>query len=178
MPVGAALLGLLLRLHGQSWDPQRRWRRPPARFFFSLDALMIGSFLSIIGVITTRHSLKLIVYYTEISLLCKEETEIIAMAEKAVSSGGIPELTGLLPVVPPGVRGQVITCTVISRWVVSSVLHCFQLPAADGSREACDPHTDPTSPITKCEDKKDPSHPCGTCAFRRWYLLSTDLREK
>ena len=27
-----------------------------------------------------------------------------------------------------------------------------------GSREACKPHTDPTSHITKCEDKEDPSH--------------------
>ena len=61
----------------------------------------------------------------------------------------------------------VITCTFTARWVASNALYHFQLPAADGSREACDPHTDPTSPITKCEDKKDPSHPCGTIAFRR-----------
>ena len=55
---------------------------------------------------------------------------------------------------PPGRVSQVITCTGFSRWVVSSMLLRFQLPAAYGSREACDPHTDPTSPITKCEDKK------------------------
>ena len=43
----------------------------------------------------------------EICLLCKGETEIIRpYAEKAVSSGGIPELTGLLPVVPPGVGAK------------------------------------------------------------------------
>lgn len=53
---------------------------------------------------------------------------------------------------------QVITCTFFRRWVVSSLLYRSQRPAADGSREVCEPHTDPTSPITKCEDKKDPSH--------------------
>ena len=53
--------------------------------------------------------------------------------------------------------GQVITCTYKSRWVVSSLLYCFQHPTANGSREACKPHTDPTSPITGCEDKKDPN---------------------
>ena len=31
------------------------------------------------------------------------------------------------------------TCTILDRWVVSVRLYCFQLPAADGSWEACKP---------------------------------------
>ena len=63
---------------------------------------------------------------------------------------------------PAGPWGPSYNLHRFSRWVVSSVLRSFQLPAADGSREACCSHTDPTSPITKCEDKKDPSHLAGS----------------
>ena len=31
------------------------------------------------------------------------------------------------------------TCTITARWVASNALYHFQLPAADGSREACKP---------------------------------------
>ena len=40
------------------------------------------------------------------------------------------------------------------RWVASSRLYCFQLPAANGSREACKPQADLASHITKCGLKK------------------------
>lgn len=63
---------------------------------------------------------------------------------------------------PAGPWGPSYNLHRFSRWVVSSVLRSFQLPAADGNREACCSHTDPTSPITKCEDKKDPSHLAGS----------------
>ena len=49
----------------------------------------------------------------------------------------------------------VITCTFKDRWVASSTLYRFQLPAANGSREACEPRADPASLITKCGLKKD-----------------------
>ena len=86
-----------------------------------------------------------------------------------------------------GREGRVITCTVPSRWVVSSLLYCFQHPAAEGSREACKPHTDPTSPITKCEDNIDPSRPrrdhhnggciqCSRFSGRRKGILGKNLR--
>lgn len=57
----------------------------------------------------------------------------------------------------------VITCTFTDRWVASNALYRFQLPAADGSREACEPRADPASRITKCGLKKDLSRtPQGT----------------
>lgn len=49
----------------------------------------------------------------------------------------------------------VITCTFTARWVASNALYHFQLPAADSSREACEPRADPASRITKCGLKKD-----------------------
>ena len=49
----------------------------------------------------------------------------------------------------------VITCTFTDRWVASNPLYRFQHPAADCSREACEPRTDPASRITKCGLKKD-----------------------
>ena len=58
--------------------------------------------------------------------------------------------------VPRGGRvDPVITCTFTARWVASSTLYRFQLPAAEGSREACEPRLDPASRITKCGLKKD-----------------------
>lgn len=48
----------------------------------------------------------------------------------------------------------VITCTFTARWVASKALYRFQLPAADSSREACEPRLDPASRITKCGLKK------------------------
>lgn len=57
----------------------------------------------------------------------------------------------------------VITCTFTDRWVASKALYRFQLPAANGSREACEPRADPASLITKCGLKKDLSRtPQGT----------------
>lgn len=57
----------------------------------------------------------------------------------------------------------VITCTFTARWVASKALYRFQLPAADSSREACEPRLDPASRITKCGLKKDLSRtPQGT----------------
>ena len=59
----------------------------------------------------------------------------------------------------------VITCTFTDRWVASSSLYRFQHPAADCSREACEPRTDPASRITKCGLKKDLSRtPQGTAS--------------
>ena len=56
---------------------------------------------------------------------------------------------------PRGGRvGLVITCTFTARWVASRTLYRFQLPAADGSREACEPRPDLASLITKCGLKK------------------------
>ena len=51
----------------------------------------------------------------------------------------------------------------MDRWVASRALYRFQLPAANGSREACEPRADPASLITKCGLKKDLSRtPQGT----------------
>ena len=49
----------------------------------------------------------------------------------------------------------VITCTFTDRWVACDPFYRFQLPAADGSREACEPRNEPASRITKCGLKKD-----------------------
>ena len=72
---------------------------------------------------------------------------------------------GLAKKIPP--RGQQPSYNLhrISRWVVSNMLRCFQLPAADGSREACSSHIDPTSPITKCEDKQTAAHRTGSVGW-------------
>ena len=54
----------------------------------------------------------------------------------------------------------------MDRWVASSALYRFQLPAANGSREACEPRSDPASLITKCGLKKDLSRtPQGTLPY-------------
>ena len=59
----------------------------------------------------------------------------------------------------------VITCTFTDRWVASNPLYRFQHPAADCSREACEPRIDPASLITKCGLKKDLSRtPQGSAA--------------
>ena len=57
--------------------------------------------------------------------------------------------TGPIMTLPrPG--DPVITCTFTGRWVASNLVHCFQLPTANGSQEACNPQIDPASLITKC----------------------------
>ena len=64
--------------------------------------------------------------------------------------------TPCLKNVPRGGRVDlVITCTFTDRWVASSLLYRFQLPAAECGREACEPQADPASRITKCGLKKD-----------------------
>ena len=70
----------------------------------------------------------------------------------------------------------VITCTFTARWVASSVLYHFQLPAADSSREACEPRADLASRITKCGLKKDLSQtPQGT--YSPYHIRARDARE-
>ena len=63
-------------------------------------------------------------------------------------TGFIPSATG---------SGHVITCTT-RRWVVSGQLYCFQLPPAEGRREACKPSTDPTSRITNVRINRAAAH--------------------
>ena len=69
----------------------------------------------------------------------------------------------------------VITCTFTARWVASNALYHFQLPAADSSREACEPRADPASRITKCGLKKDLSQtPQGT--YSPYHIPARDAR--
>ena len=64
--------------------------------------------------------------------------------------------TPCLKKVPRGGRVDlVITCTFTDRWVASSLLYRFQLPAAECGGEAGEPQADPASHITKCGLKKD-----------------------
>ena len=53
--------------------------------------------------------------------------------------------------------GLVITCTKTARWVASAWLHRFQLPAAEGSREACEPRSESSVPYNEMWVKKRPS---------------------
>ena len=54
----------------------------------------------------------------------------------------------------------------LGRWVACTVLYCFQLPTAGGSREACKPDDEPASRITECGLKEGPSRtPQGTFLF-------------
>ena len=48
----------------------------------------------------------------------------------------------------------VITCTFKHRWVASRMLYRFQLPTANGSREACDPHPERCIPNNEMWVKK------------------------
>ena len=67
----------------------------------------------------------------------------------------------------------VITCTFTDRWVACGSLYRFQHPAADGSREACEPRTKPASLITKCGLKKDPSRTPQGIQLIYYLIIST-----
>ena len=56
----------------------------------------------------------------------------------------------------------VITCTFQHRWVASETLYRFQLPAAKGSREACEPRPERCIPNNEMWVKKRSiTHPAG-----------------
>ena len=81
--------------------------------------------------------------------------------------------------IPPRGQQPSYNLHLISRWVASNTLRCFQLPAAKGSREACGPHIDPASPITKCEDKQTAARRAGSMGPRRARkFIVTDEKEK
>ena len=79
--------------------------------------------------------------------------------------------------IPPSGQQPSYNLHRISRWVVSNMLRCFQRPTADGSREACRSHIDPTSPITKCEDKQTAARRTGSAAPLR-LLYQTPRKKK
>ena len=102
--------------------------------------MMQSTHLAIIPTKGTMCKYKIIEDVPEMHLKCKKR-QGMQPRKKNVPRGGRVDL--------------VITCTFTDRWVASSLLYRFQLPAAECGREACEPQADPASHITKCGLKKD-----------------------
>ena len=155
------------------------------RFFFSLDALICVSVLSSIGARFARNRNYALAYYNgkaphvqgEILWNSGSAAEIGAnyASKKAEQCFSAPPVPTIQEDPRSGRVGLVITCTFTARWVASNALYHFQLPAADSSREACEPRADPASRITKCGLKKDLSQtPQGT--YSPYHIPARDAR--
>lgn len=86
----------------------------------------------------------------------------------AQKENGLPERQPVInPLSRSGRVDLVITCTFQHRWVASETLYRFQLPAADGSREACEPRPEMGIPYNEMWVKKRSiTHPAGHAEYR------------